>query len=103
MNLILVPNRPGLFGDACFPMKLAEAVACGRPVLATATPSVRGLLANQPDFLYTHGDSAQFTARIRALLENPRPPRITQELRWDVLGQDFERFVTQSVKENPGG
>ena len=66
---VAVMNTPGAFGDYSYPMKLHEAMACGRPVVASRTASTaHGMsrrLRDFPDRLVPPGDAA---ALARALL-----------------------------------
>ncbi|MCG2635257.1 MAG: glycosyltransferase family 4 protein [Gammaproteobacteria bacterium] len=44
VDLVAVMNRPGAFGDYSYPIKLYEAMACGRPVVASRTASTAWVL-----------------------------------------------------------
>lgn len=44
-------NTPGAFGDYSYPIKLYEAMACGRPVVASRTASTAWVLRDFPDRL----------------------------------------------------
>lgn len=75
------------FGRYSYPAKLCEAMACGVPVVATATEPVRWMLGDRSNHLAPPGDAASFTERILDLLATPRAeygPRLTwsDHARW---------------------
>lgn len=48
------------FGRYSYPAKLCEALACGAPIVATATAPVRWMLQDDPRFLSPVGDDAAY-------------------------------------------
>jgi glycosyltransferase involved in cell wall biosynthesis len=68
-----VMNTPGAFGDYSYPIKLYEAIACGRPVVASRTASTaHGIcrrLRDFPDRLVTPGDAAALAGALAAALD----------------------------------
>ncbi len=46
LDMVAVMNTPGAFGDYSYPIKLYEAMACGRPVVASRTASTAWVLRN---------------------------------------------------------
>ena len=50
-------STPGAFGDYSYPIKLYEAMACGRPVVASRTASTAWVLRDFPDRLVPPGDA----------------------------------------------
>ncbi len=51
LDAVAVMNTPGAFGDYSYPIKLYEAMACGRPVAASRTASTaHGICRRRRDF-----------------------------------------------------
>lgn len=57
------------FGRYSYPAKLCETMACGIPVVATATEPVRWMLADRTQFLAAVGDAKDIAARLLANLD----------------------------------
>lgn len=79
------------FGRFSYPAKLCEAMACGVPVLATATAPVRWMLSGREKHLAPVGDASAFAGHLLQLLESPqgsygsRPTWTEQAERMDSL------------------
>lgn len=56
------------FGRYSYPAKLAEAIACGVPVVASATAPIRWILQDRREFLAPVGDARTLADRIAANL-----------------------------------
>lgn len=70
VDVVAVMNTPGAFGDYSYPIKLYEAMACGRPVVASRTDSTAWVLRDHPQRLVTPGSpDALAAALLRALQE----------------------------------
>jgi glycosyltransferase involved in cell wall biosynthesis len=57
VDVVAVMNTPGAFGDYSYPIKLYEAMACGRPVVASRTASTAWILRDHPQRLVPPADS----------------------------------------------
>ena len=51
VDVVAVMNTPGAFGDYSYPIKLYEAMACRRPVVASRTASTKWILRDHPQRL----------------------------------------------------
>ena len=69
-DVVAVMNTPGAFGDYSYPIKLYEAMACGRPVVVSRTASTAWILRDHPQLLVPPGDPAALAGGLlRALGE----------------------------------
>lgn len=83
LDVACVITADTAFGRYSYPAKLCEAMACGVPIVATATKPVRWMLGNQSEHLVPPDDAHVFALRIVALLAAPRRNygvRITWEM-----------------------
>jgi glycosyltransferase involved in cell wall biosynthesis len=70
LSVVAVMNTPGAFGDYSYPIKLYEAMACGRPVAVSRTQSTAWILRHFPDRLVLPRDPQALADRlVRALDE----------------------------------
>jgi glycosyltransferase involved in cell wall biosynthesis len=72
LDLACVITADNSFGRYSYPAKLCEAMACGVPVVATATEPVRWMLGERPEYLVPMGDAKVFAERVSDLLAVPR-------------------------------
>lgn len=70
LDLMLVINKAGAFGDYSYPAKLYEALACGLPVLGANVLGTAWILKDHPDALAQAGDASDFYRKAIMLLEN---------------------------------
>jgi glycosyltransferase involved in cell wall biosynthesis len=66
VSCVLAANSA--FGRYSYPAKLCEAIACERPVVASATEAVRWMLADAPERLTPVGDTAALSRAMEASL-----------------------------------
>lgn len=86
LDVGVVCNRDSKFGRACYPMKLAEMVACGLPVVAAALGDVPQILGQRDQCLYSPGDSSQLMRRIRSQVIDPVHVDRKSIASWNELG-----------------
>lgn len=91
-DLLAVPYRRSAFMDAGASNKIAEAIACRRPLVATRTPN---LMANFPeqakrlgDLLATPGDATDLARVIQAQLRQPRLVNMPTGMGWPEIAGD---------------
>lgn len=68
VNVACIITADTLFGRYSYPAKLCEAMACGVPVVATATEPVRWMLNDDMRFIATVGNAEDIAARMLANL-----------------------------------
>jgi glycosyltransferase involved in cell wall biosynthesis len=69
-DVALCPNLWNAYGRSCFPLKLYEYLAAGKPVVATGTPDLAGM---EPDVRLVRGVEQFVEAVDAALAENSEP------------------------------
>ena len=69
VNVVAVMNTPGAFGDYSCPIKLYEAMACGRPAATSRTASTAWVLRDFPDRLVAPGDAAALAGALVSALD----------------------------------
>ena len=100
-NALAVPYRRSAFMDAGASNKIAEALACARPLVATMTPN---LTANFPEQVVTLGDrlaepgNVQDIARVLALqLERPVLSPMPSDMTWSTIAETVARSLRFSA------
>ena len=71
LDVACVITADTAFGRYSYPAKLCEALACGVPVVATATAPVRWMLQDDACFLAPVGDACAIAERFLAQLSSP--------------------------------
>ena len=89
---------------------LIEAVAAGKPVVATAFPHAVELLADGAGLVVPHGDSVALAAALRRLLTEPalrasmtnRGARVVPQLLWPAVSARYQRLARHLVAASVG-
>ena len=92
LDLACVLMADTLFGRYSYPAKLCEAMACGVPVVASATAPVRWMLADDARFLAAVGNAGALAAKILGNLEQ-RPTGYSALPSWSELTRRYERLL----------
>lgn len=87
---------------------LVEAVAAGKPVIATAFPHAIELLSSGAGIVVPHDDPPALTAALRRVLTDPATAagmakearRIAAALYWPAVAHRYERTATEIVSEH---
>lgn len=93
MNVLAVVNRDSAFGNHSYPVKLYEAMACGVPAVATATPASRWIMRDRHDRLCTPDDAAELTRRLVEQLCATGAPRQSVDSGWGPSAEIFEHLL----------
>ena len=85
------------YGEFCFPQKTREIMACDTPVIAARVGSLKELLKDHPDWLYTPSDSKSLSEAIEKRLSDlstgyPMPPT------WFDLASTLENIMLKLTK-----
>jgi glycosyltransferase involved in cell wall biosynthesis len=84
---------------------LVEALAAGKPVIATAFPHAVELLGNGAGTVVAHGDSAELAAALRSVFTNPalaarmagKARQIGSTLYWPAIARRYDHLTTKLV------
>ncbi|MFV1999306.1 MAG: glycosyltransferase [Acidimicrobiia bacterium] len=87
---------------------LVEAIAAGKPVVATAFPHAVELLGTGAGIVVPHGDSVALTAALRAVLCDPSSAArmaaearlISSNLYWPAIARRYDRMITKLVTQH---
>jgi glycosyltransferase involved in cell wall biosynthesis len=83
-----------------FGLPVAEAMACGCPVIASDLPSIREFAGDLPLYIEP-GDSARLAGHVESLLQSPdkasarslQARRVVDPLRWSALGERMAELI----------
>lgn len=87
---------------------LIEAVAAGKPVVATAFPHAVELLSDGAGLVVPHGDPAALAAALRRVLTEPglaasmagRSNEVAPQLRWSAVAGQYEQLAHGLIAAN---
>lgn len=88
---------------------LADAIACGRPVVATAFPHAVELLCNGAGALVDHDDPEALVTALRTILRQPRHAgsmaaearRLAPDMAWPAVADAYLRLAQRLIAERP--
>lgn len=88
---------------------LADAIACGRPVVATAFPHAVELLCNGAGALVDHSDPEALVTALRTILRQPRHAgsmaaearRLAPDMAWPAVADAYLRLAQRLIAERP--
>jgi polysaccharide biosynthesis protein PslF len=104
VNVVLLPYESR---DQASSGVLVEAVASGRPVVATRFPHAEELLADGAGILVDHGDVDAIAAALARVLDEPglaermaaAARRAARRLLWPVVGDGYRQLIDRAVRE----
>lgn len=96
LDVQVVFNKPGGFGNYSYPVKIYEALACHVPVLASRTPSVAEVLDHDDKRLFEPGNTGELLVKIKALLSGDASQAVDNKAGWREIVCDLSRFLFSS-------
>ncbi len=96
LNLAIAVNRRGAFGDHSYPVKIYEALACERPVIASRTLATEWIFKNDADYLFDIENHEETINKIIRFTSTHQPPNV-ESLTWSEVGIRFERLLERTV------
>lgn len=105
-DVVLVPMSQDPLGQSASPLKLFEAMAMGKPVIASNTQGIRDVISPQVNGVPLPFEETCWAETIADIIKNPalaarlgRNARKTIESSydWDILTKKFERLLYQLV------
>lgn len=87
---------------------LVEAIAAGKPVVATAFPHAVELLGTGAGIVIPHGDSVALAAALRTVLGDPssaaqmaeKARLLGSNLYWPAIGRRYDRMMTKLITQH---
>lgn len=98
LDIACVVTADTAFGRYSYPAKLCEAMACGVPVVATATEPVRWMLGDRSEHLAPVGDADAFAQRVLDLLAAPRAEYGSRPT-WTIQAKRFDYLLRSTARE----
>jgi glycosyltransferase involved in cell wall biosynthesis len=104
-DLLAVPYRRSAFMDAGASNKIAEAIACRRPLVATMTPNLAANFPSQAQcldsLLAIAGDPADLARVIRAQSERRMLVDMPASMGWADISMDVAERLALRVRSSP--
>jgi len=106
-NVVLVPMRKDMLGQSASPLKLFEAMAMAKPVIASDTQGILDVIQHERNGLALPYDEREWTLAISKILENPKfgatlgenaRKTVECEYDWNVLVRRFEKALNSLIK-----
>ncbi|MDI9274620.1 glycosyltransferase family 4 protein [Stenotrophomonas sp. PFBMAA-4] len=94
LDVAITCNRDTAFGRCCYPLKLAESLACGILVVAADIGDASILVNRENACLYRPGNVEELVAAVARQLASPRHPARAQVRDWDHRGAALADLLT---------
>jgi len=101
LDVAVTCNRNTPFGRYCYPLKLAESLACGTPVVAADIGDAATLVNNIAACLYTPGDTKDLATTISGQLSHARQPLPLQVYDWGHRAETLADLLARAVAPPP--
>lgn len=106
-DLVLVPMQHDVIGNAASPVKLFEAMAMMKTVIASATKGICDVVKNNEDGILLPPDEEAWSRAILHILENPSAAlklgrnarkKVEREFDWNILASKLYKLLTQLLE-----
>ena len=94
LDVAVICNLENDFGNYCFPQKAREIMACNIPLIAARVGSMKELLANHPEWLFTPGNSDDLARVLIQRLKNTHTD-YQNVLTWSDAAQNLARIMEE--------
>lgn len=104
-DVALIPYRETAYTRSCFPLKLYEYLAAGKPVVATGLPELRGL---EPDVVVAPSEGGAFIGAVEAALgrtsadDRARRAALAEANTWEARAARLLDFVSSRLDRSMG-
>jgi len=92
-DVVTIPYAQNPFNDMSGPCKLAEYLACHRPVVATTAIGTTRSLENST-YVLCEPSVQSLASAIRAQLTNPQRSELPRSLKWSAIGKTLEERLS---------
>jgi len=92
LDVAVICNLENDFGKYCFPQKARENMACNIPLIAARVGSMKELLANHPEWLFTPDSADDLASVLIQRLKNPETG-YCNVLSWPDAAQNLARIM----------
>jgi glycosyltransferase involved in cell wall biosynthesis len=108
-DLVLVPMEQDTVGDSASPLKLFEAMAMKKPIVASNTQGIREVITNEVEGVLLPQDEDMWVNTIRELLKDSNraarlgenaEKRIKTEFDWNILVGELSKILLSTSGEH---
>jgi len=97
-DVVVIPYLPSKMKQWCNACKIAEYVACHRPVVATNIADHNTIFASTPQSICESGNPESMAAAIQLQLTAPQLLNNTENLTWHQLGKKLDHSLEEILK-----
>ncbi|WP_176698932.1 glycosyltransferase family 4 protein [Stenotrophomonas maltophilia] len=99
LDVSVVCNRDSAFGCFCYPMKLAESIACGVPIVASDVGDTR-LIGGDTLLTYAPGNVNELVDAIELQLQTPPSNAVLGAIDWEERAIQMEALLVETTHPN---
>lgn len=94
-DVAIIPYKLNDYGNACFPMKIFEYLAIGKPVVTTALPAIKYL--SRHNLIYWSENNQKFIENIRVALNEINKKKIIEARIQEANKNDWHSRINQLI------